>query len=184
MNFDDIEETFHIEKFKSKTKRTNGCRKGKRVERELVAFLNERFGKGFSRSVGSGNRWGSIKDMPKHAIDSFTGDLVCPENFRFVCESKGGYNKIELSSAIDGSIADLDEFIKQVEDDSKRCGRPPLLFYKRDRKPWLVFCKTKRLEGTYNYSLQYRDYTCIPLREFLKLPDKYFFMNQEKSDKE
>lgn len=176
MNFDDYENEYQIEKFKSRKKGVNGNRKGKRVERELVAFLNERFGSGFSRSVGSGNRWGQVKDMPKHATDALTGDLCCPENFRFVCESKGGYNKIELSSAIDGSITDLDNFLKQVEDDSKRCGRPPLLFWKRDRKPWLVFCKTDVLEGEYNYSLKYRDYTCIPLREFLKLPNDYFYI--------
>lgn len=176
MNFDDLDDEYQIEKFKSRKKSVNGNRKGKRVERELVSFLNDRFGEGFSRSVGSGNRWGQVKNMPKHAKDTLTGDLCCPENFRFVCESKGGYNKIELSSAIDGSIADLDEFLKQVEDDSKRCGRPPLLFWKRDRKPWLVFCKTEVLTGEYNYSLKYRDYTCIPLREFLKLPDDYFFV--------
>jgi hypothetical protein len=175
MNIDDFENDYHIEKFKNRKKGVNGNRKGKRVERELVAVLNQRFGSGFSRSVGSGNRWGQVKGLPKHAIDSFTGDLVCPENFRFVCESKGGYNKIELSSAIDGAITDIDNFLEQVEDDSKRCNRPPLLFYKRDRKPWLVYCKTAVLEGEYIYSMKYRDYTCIPLREFLKLPDDYFF---------
>lgn len=179
MNFDDYENEYNIEKFKNKTKAVNGCRKGKRVERELVAFFNDRFGGGFSRSLGSGNRWSQVKNLPEHAKETFTGDLVCPVGFRFVCESKGGYNKIDLASAIDGSIADLDSFLSQVEDDSKRCNRPPLLFYKRDRKPWLVFCKTEIVEGEYNYALKYRDYTCIPLREFLKLPDKFFFTQNQ-----
>ena len=39
------------------TKKVNGCRKGKSVERQLCKVFNEQFEmESFSRSVGSGNR--------------------------------------------------------------------------------------------------------------------------------
>jgi Holliday junction resolvase len=179
MNFDEIEDTFHLEKFTNKTKKKNGCRKGKRVERDLVKVLNEKFNGGFSRSVGSGNRWSQVKNLPQHAKETLTGDLCAPEGFRFVCESKGGYTNLDLDSALDGGIKALDDFIEQVESDSKRCGKAPLLFWKRDRKPWLVFCKTAIIEGSYKYSLIYRDYTCVPLKELLKLPNEFFYTKSD-----
>lgn len=183
MNFDELENTYDLEKFKNKTKRKNGCRKGKRVERDLVKILNEKFDNGFSRSVGSGNRWSQVTNLPKHAKDTLTGDLCAPEGFRFVCESKGGYGNLDLDSTLDGGLKGLDDFIEQVEDDSKRCNKLPLLLWKRDRKPWLIFCKSHVLEGNYKYYLVYRDYTCVPLKEFLKLPKEYFFENYTKSSK-
>ena len=176
MNFDELENDYNIEKFKNKAKRIKGGQKGKRVERELVAILNKKFGEGFSRSVGSGNRWGQVKNLPKHAQDTLTGDLCCPEGFKFVCESKGGYSKIDLNSALEHGSADLDSFLDQVEQDAKRCDRIPLLFWRRDRKPWLVFCPTKHMEGDYKYKFIYGEYTCVPLREFLKLPESFFFI--------
>ena len=43
MNFDELDDSYHIEKFKKKTKKVNGNKKGKRVEREIVGILNDRF---------------------------------------------------------------------------------------------------------------------------------------------
>ena len=43
---------------KHKKRKANGKKKGDRCELQLVKVLTKRFGEGFSRSVGSGNRWG------------------------------------------------------------------------------------------------------------------------------
>lgn len=179
MNFDDLDETYHIEKFKDKKKKIDGGKKGKRVEREIVGILNQRFShlpdKTFSRSIGSGNRHGQVKNLPKHAKDTLTGDLCCPEGFRFVIESKGGYNKIDLNSVFESGNTELDNFLTQVTEDSKRCGKVPLLVWKRDRRPWLAFMRTSDLLGDYQYKIIYREWTCVPVKELLKLDDGFFF---------
>lgn len=179
MNFDDLDNTYHIEKFKNKKKKVDGGKKGKRVEREIVGILNERFAhlenKTFSRSVGSGNRWGQVKNLPSHAKETLTGDLCCPEGFKFVIESKGGYNKIDLNSIFETGNTELDNFLQQVTDDSKRCGKIPLLVWKRDRRPWLAFMRTEDITGDYDYKITYREWTCVPVKELLKLADDFFF---------
>ncbi len=43
MNFDDLDDAYHVEKLKNKTKKVDGGKKGKRVEREIVGILNNRF---------------------------------------------------------------------------------------------------------------------------------------------
>src|SRR5581483_1124604 len=114
-------------KKKRKKRKADGKKKGNRTELELVKVLNARFGGGFSRSVGSGNRWGQVANLPEHAQQTFSGDLVCPPNFKFVFESKGGYEDIDLNSAFIGGNAELDAFLNQANDESRRTGRRPLL---------------------------------------------------------
>lgn len=163
---------------KRKTKKVDGKKKGNRVELQLVNVLNQRFGTGFSRAVGSGNRWGQVNHLPEHARNVFSGDLVVPENFTFVIESKGGYDGIDMNSIFVRGNSELDNFLDQVTKDSKRCGRKPLLCWKRDRKPWLAFVHTKELEGyAFKYKLIYTKWTCICLDDLLKLEDSFFFQS-------
>jgi hypothetical protein len=70
-----------------KTKKIKSGKKGKRVELEVVKDLNTRFNDillknpnwgRFSRTIGSGNRWGQNVYLSKSAMDNFSGDLVCP----------------------------------------------------------------------------------------------------------
>jgi hypothetical protein len=101
-----MEEDAEVEDiFKKRPKKIKSGIKGKRVELEVVKSLNERFSKvlaanpdggKFSRSVGSGNRWGQNVHLSKNAVNTYSGDIVCPEGFLFVLESKGGYNDIDL----------------------------------------------------------------------------------------
>jgi Holliday junction resolvase len=160
-----------------KKKRLNSGRKGKRVERELVKVLNERFGGGFSRSAGSGNRWGQVAHLPKHAQDTFSGDLVCPEDFAFIFESKGGYDDLDLNSIFDGGSALLDSFLKQATDESERTGRKPVLAWKKNRRPWLAFVRTTDLpHSNWQYRLIYREWSAVPLTELLQEDDSFFFL--------
>lgn len=177
----DIENIFE----NKKSKKIKSGRKGKRVELDLVKNLNQRFqsvlsknpnwGK-FSRSVGSGNRWGQNVHLSRTATNIYSGDIVCPDNFNFVLESKGGYNDIDLCSAFSGGHSGLDEFLKQVEDDSKRCGRKPLLLWKKDRKPRLAFIKTQDLPPkAFEYCLKYRDWSAVNVDDILSCSDDFFF---------
>jgi hypothetical protein len=171
--------------FKERPKKIKSGRKGKRVELDLIKDLNERFGSvlssrpqagRFSRSVGSGNRWGQRVQLSKAASDTYSGDIVCPEGFLFVLESKGGYNDIDLCTAFSGRQAELDSFLKQVSDDSKRCGRMPLLLWKKDRKPRLAFLKSEDLKGReFAYMLRYGQWTAISMEDLMSLEDDFFF---------
>jgi hypothetical protein len=181
-----MEEDIEIEDiFNKKSNKIKSGKKGKRVELELIKKLNERFkdtlkfrpssGK-FSRSVGSGNRWGQRVHLSKAASDTYSGDIVCPEGFLFVLESKGGYNDIDLCTAFSGAQAELDSFLKQVSNDSDRCGRKPLLLWKKDRKPRLAFLKTSDLEGRhFDCMFVYGQWTGLLCDDLLSLPDEFFF---------
>jgi hypothetical protein len=160
---------------KRKKRKADGKRKGNRVELSLSKVLNQRFGGGFSRSVGSGNRWGQVAHLPKHAQEVFSGDLIVPKGFKWALESKGGYQDIDLNTVFVGGSKELDGFLEQVTKDSERCGRKPMLCWKRDRKPWLAFVPTKELEGhSFKYRLLYQGWSAVALDELLKLPDEFF----------
>lgn len=176
-DFEDMDDfvTDDILSKKKKTKKVDGKKKGNRTELDLTKVLNTRFGDGFSRSVGSGNRWGQVNHLPKHAREVFSGDLIVPKGFRFVIESKGGYDAIDMSSVFVRGNSELDGFLDQVTQDSKRCGRKPMLCWKKTRKPWLAFVHTKDLVGrTFKYKLQYGKWSVVALEHLLKLEDDFF----------
>ena len=163
-------------KVNKKKRKADGKKKGNRVELELAKLLNKRFAcEDFSRAVGSGNRWGQVNHLPKHAREVFSGDLIVPKDFQFVLESKGGYDGIDLNSVFTRGNSELDNFLDQVSKDAKRCGRKPLLCWKRTRKPWLAFIHTKELTGKpFKYRLLYGKWSAIDLDKLLELEDSFF----------
>ena len=183
----DIDDLFNEEPKKKKIK--SGL-KGKSQERDLVKILNERFAKriaehpkdgAFSRSVGSGNRFGQQVILSEAASQIYAGDLTCPEHFNFVVESKKGYNDIDLITAFTGKCGGLDEFLKQVLDDSKRVSRKPLLVWKKDRKPALAFFQGE-LGEIINYQhaqLCYGDWRAVLFDDLLTMPDDWWFRLSE-----
>lgn len=158
----------------NKRKKVNSGDKGKRTERNLIKILEGRFGHGFSRTMGSGNRWGQGVHLPQHAKETFTGDIVCLTGFKWVFESKGGYD-IDFNSVFAGGSAELDSFIEQAEMQVKETGRKPVVAWKKDRRPWLVVIKTEHLhKPDWAYRFIYRDWSVVPLVEFLTAEDGYF----------
>jgi hypothetical protein len=163
----------------SKKKKVDGKKKGNRTELKLVKILTERFGKGFSRSVGSGNRWGQVSYLPKHAQDVFSGDLIVPQGFKFCFECKGGYDAIDIHSVIERGKQnkELSGFLKQAEQDGQRCGRMPIMAWTRTRKPWVAFLKFDDIKDhlkTFKFLMFYDGWVCVQLDNLLKLPDDYF----------
>lgn len=159
----------------ARRRNADGKRKGNRTELGLVKLLTTRFGSGFSRSVGSGNRWGQVSYLPKHAQDVFSGDLIVPPGFKWVVESKGGYTGIDLNAVLVRGSRELDGFLEQVAKDAARCGRKPMVCWKRDRRPWLAVVPTAELAGhALPYCLQYREWTVADLETLLALPDDFF----------
>ena len=161
-----------------KPKKVNGKKKGNRTELELTKILSNRFNMPFTRSVGSGNRWSQVDKMTEEATQVFSGDLVVPKGFKFVIESKGGYDSIDMSSIFIKGNSELDSFMEQVTDDSKRCGRSPMVCWKKTRKPWLVFVLTRDLVGhEFEYTMKYKEWTGVALDHILKLNDEFFYQS-------
>ena len=159
-----------------KKKKVDGGKKGKTAERELVKLFIARFGDGFSRSLGSGNRWGQVKNLPKHAKDTLTGDLCCPKGFKWVLESKNGYDDIDLNLCMLKDNGQLNGFLDQVTKDVKRVDKKPMLLWKKTRRPWLAFVHSEELDGHYfNYKFVYGIWTAVALEKLLELEDTFFF---------
>jgi hypothetical protein len=165
-------------------KKINGCRKGKSVERHLCKLLNEFFGQdaNFSRSVGSGNRWSQV-NLSKQAKQVYSGDICVPEDFKWVIESKGGYeDDMEIANAVDGSLPQLNKFIEQVSRDAEYTGRKPILCWKRNRKPWLACIRFEDFPSTgiefpcrlhYNYNDD--PWVMVSLDKLLKETDRAYW---------
>lgn len=150
-----------------KKEKVDGKAKGDRTELNLCKLLSKHFGKEFSRALGSGSRWSQVVSLPSHARKTLCGDICVPEGFLWVIESKGGYeNDIDLNNVPDGSIARLDEFIKQSEKDAEYSGRKSIICWKRNRKPWLAMVKKEDIgdEGRdFKYLIHYGNWVIVNL---------------------
>lgn len=165
---------------KTVKKKVNAKKKGNRVELELCKLLTKYFGKEFSRSVGSGNRWSQVHHMPEHAKKTLVGDICVPEDFRWVIECKGGYEKeIDLNGIFEGNSR-LDAFMEQSTNDEGQSGRLPIICWKRSRKPWLAMVKDEHLVGhSFGVLIHYKNWSIIMLDELLANTDeKYWFRDE------
>lgn len=171
-----------------KKQKVDGKAKGNRTELNLCKLLTEHFGTEFTKAPGSGAFATIRESLPDHAKKTLTGDLCVPEKFKWVIESKGGYeNDIELASALDGDgITRLDEFIEQTSRDADYCGRKSLICWKRNRKPWLAMLKLKDfvhcdniatgdLEDEFAYRMYYREWIMVSLEKLLEITEKEFW---------
>lgn len=187
---EDLEVDDIFDELASKKKRIKSGKKGKSAERDIVHLLNERFTKilkanpklgEFSRSVGSGNRWGQKVVLSETGKQIYAGDITCPDTFLWVVESKKGYNDTDLFACFGGTCKQLDEFLKQVGDDAHRTGRKPMLIWMKDRKERVAFVKNGDLP--YNVValaeqccvLSYHGWIALPLTRLLEAADFHFF---------
>ena len=185
MEDDDLEIDDILENKKRK-RGPKGKAKGKRGEAGIVDVLNSRFttifskypnwGQ-FSRSLGSGNRWGQKVKLSSAATETFSGDLSVPDHFKFTIEVKNGYDDIDLFNSFTGKNKPFDEFLEQATDDAERCGRNPLLIWKKTRKKPIAALHSFMpvnmiLQNYFEYKLVW---TILLLDDLLKMPDDFFF---------
>lgn len=159
----------------------NSKKKGNRVELAVVKLLNERFESfvkqnnlgSFSRSVASGARWAQASNMPSHAIETFTSDIVSPKNFKFSIEVKGGYDNIDLFQE---KLKSFDKFLKQSEDDCARSGKLPLVFFKQSRKPFWCFSRNNLIDfNKFERAIKYENHTGVLWKELHGMKNNFFF---------
>lgn len=158
--------------------RINSKAKGNRIENSLCKILSEHFDAPFSRSLGSGARTSQVR-LPEYAKKALTGDICVPEKFKWVIECKGGYeDDINLNNV--DSIAKLDEFIEQAERDSDYCGRKPVIFWKRNRKPWLSVLPMKEIEdklSQFDIYYVYKGWVIVDMNNLFALTSRDFWFH-------
>jgi len=165
----------------------NSKNKGGRAERDLCKRLNERFSHlpleagRFSRSVGSGNRWGQKVQLSAAAAQTYGGDITSPEGFLWSLESKSGYPSIDLARIVEGPIGLLDDFLQQAAEDGKKTHRMPALIFRQDRKKPIVFVRDNEAPAEWFAGcLAYQGWLGVSLETWLKQPDEYFFEKEWK----
>jgi hypothetical protein len=174
----DVEDILgNLNKKDSKKKKINSKRKGNNGELDLILSLTARFpGKTFFRVVGSGNR-GSQVSLGEHK-EMFTGDIVCPPNFKFTIECKYGYDGVEMLSFFPDGHRQVNEWIKQAARDAGSLNKQPLLCWRKPRQPWLAFIKWEMLQAITPqplHHMRYKDYGVLSLSSLLTQPDEFWF---------
>ena len=163
---------------KTAKRRINSKAKGNRGELEIAKILTKRFGKPFARvGVTSGARPKQVK-LDGKATETFTGDLIVPEGFRFSIEVKAVNKTIDF---LDRSAL-LDGFLEQAKTDAERIGKLPMLCWKRNRKGWIAAMHVKNMSktGVPNYCVCYDRWFVMKLEALLELtPDEFWFETKE-----
>ncbi len=169
-----MEDNYNLENLKTK-KRINGKRKGNKFENDLAKILNKRFDvKEFSRTPGSG-AYATTHNLPDYL--TIYGDLITPQYFKFVIESKRGYNSFNLYDLYDDTSI-IFNFLGQCEKDSEKAKKESLVILKQDRKKILAALKTDLLEGQLTNIITFGEcgeYCLVLLDDLLGLPNTFFF---------
>ena len=162
-------------------KKINSKRKGNSAELELAKILTKRFGKPFARvGVTSGARPKQVK-LDGKATETFTGDLICPEGFRFSVECKAVNIDVDLLAP----SALLDKFLRQAETDADNIGKEPLLCWKRNRKGWLAVVNITAFSKSHipPYCVCYGRWFIVKLETLLETQTREFWFENEKEIK-
>jgi hypothetical protein len=163
----------------SQKKKVNSKKKGNRGELTLTKILGDHFGQTFSRSLGSGNRWGQVSNLPEHAKETLLGDICAPKGFRWVIEAKNGYEDVmDLTGVVAGKeCKQLDKFIAQSSHDNEQSGRSPIIMWKAARKPWITFVRDQDFPPNIDFAarLHYKGWVGVSLDELLKKTDTGFW---------
>ena len=168
----------------NKKKRIQSKKKGNRVELEFSKILNERFNleKGFIRVPYSGafstnNR--IYKDTREDALNVLSGDLICPEGFRFSIEikSRAEFNFWDLLNE-DNDHTEILNWIAQSENDSICVNKQPLLLIKiNNKKPFAMFPST-----LYKANMEWNGYSIVRFDYFMKFDDSFFWEKEKKDE--
>jgi len=150
---------------------------------EIAKDLNKRFDEFLSNndldnftSVNCKNCAGCVNSS------NLYGTLKGPEKFKWIIESKCGYNNIDLSTVLSDGNAELDDWFKQISKNATKYGKLPLLIWKKDYKSRIAFIRqddfvwllTTQI-NPFEYRFEYRDWVGISYDVLMTLEDKVFF---------
>lgn len=128
-----------------KSKKVNSRRKGNSFENKISQIFNDKFHiKEFCRTPGSG-AFATTHNLPDYL--KIYGDLIGPQNFRFIIECKKGYNKVFIDDLFKHG-SDVWKFIKKTQRDEKNSARPAIILWQQDRKDILALINTNTCNDT------------------------------------
>lgn len=154
-------------------------KKGNRNELEFAKLFSKRFNETFKRVPMSGG-WATsnnLQNIREDAVQFFTGDLICPPNFRFCVEikSRANFNFWDMLSG--NETNEFNSWITQVELETKISNKVPLIIIKvNNRKPFVVFRNPDfKLNVDYSNDIKYKGYIVMELEKFLNFDNEFFF---------
>jgi hypothetical protein len=151
----------------------NSKKKGNRSELYIANLLSERFGLTFKRVPASGAHGTNLAktDIRQDAKEILSGDIICPQNFKFSIEvkSRANFNFWDLLNKED---TETDDWIKQAEEEAIISKKKMLLIVRaNNRKPFAVI---NHIEGQITPGVRYKEYDIIRLDYLLAFGDGFF----------
>jgi len=161
-----------------KKKKVNSRAKGNRFENKVAKILNERFDtKEFCRTPGSG-AFATTHKLPEYL--KVYGDLITPENFKYIIECKKGYNDEQVSDLLNPKST-ISKMIAQSHRDSKKSSRKFLLLIGQNRKEPMAITNDLSLPvrgPSFTGSVGDVKVAMFRLCDLVNIDDSYFFTNE------
>jgi len=167
----------YLDELGKNTKKVNSKRKGGTFENDIAKKLNNRFNtKEFCKTPGSG-AFATTHSLPKHI--KVYGDLIAPENFRFIIECKKGYDGLRIADLFNHGC-DLWKWLRKLEKEEKFSGSSPLIVWKQDYKETLIIINQDTFLDVLILNpkienIKFNNYVIVSFRDFLDLEDDFFF---------
>jgi Holliday junction resolvase len=113
-----------------------------------------------------------------------SGDVICPENFRYSIECKSYNVNIDFFS----KSALVDEWRKQAVEDANKVGKVPMICWKRPRKGWVVMIplavqfinSNESYRHICKHYCYYNGWAVMRIEELFRIEDKFFFKTEMK----
>jgi len=172
----------------------NGKQKGNSFERRIANVFSERFKEqtgleqSFRRNIDSGSFFGGNNQSRTQTHDlskaSF-GDIVTPPGFKFSLECKFYKTPPSFNSFLKQDIKQWDDWLTQAKQDSINSNQDMALIIKYNNVEEIVLLDTFKTALKFQEldihtdlntnALKYRQFSVITMRDFLSLPNDFFF---------
>jgi hypothetical protein len=160
----------------------NSKNKGSTFERKISTALSARFAAltgittAFRRNPDSGAFFGggNKSRTDTHDVDHANfGDLLCPVGFKYSIECKHYKTPPTFNAMMSGDVKQWDGWLQQVEQDSAKSNRSPLLIIKYNNVSEIAV--VKQLHPDISLRFAYKLNYFYLLEDLLTLPDSVFF---------
>lgn len=168
-----MEDDFDYSGLQKTKKRKNSRTKGNAFERKVCKILNDQFQTtDFNRSPGSG-AFANTHKLPDYL--KVYGDLITPNNFKFIIECKKGYNKESIGSLFNPK-SEINNFIQQAKRDASKIQKNWMVLFQQDRERIIAILESD-LSLSCENMISYKNLVLIPFDDLVKITSKDFWFN-------
>jgi len=177
LNNQKINDDFDVSPLLIKKKSINKKKKGNAFENRIAKILNEKFDtKEFSRTPGSG-AYATTHKLPEYL--KIYGDLITPQGFKYLIETKKGYNKESIDSLFNPKSV-LHSMIVQAIRDSKESSKDFFLVVGQDKRDIIVISNTMFKDYIERYLIikvnsNWPTLYMFMLKDLLNVPNEQFW---------